>query len=267
MYNNFNTYIAELLMEMSFKDIPDQRPYGFWLSPDLQLFVVPFEGHSKIASELVFKNKKLKRDYEAASAEQENEFDFLTPMQFLESERFIRIVFDSRLRPNPKLYFAGHTDSSQIKLIKDLGMFYETPVVQDNADLRAKRMRGFYESVAFKDLPDGGFYGFWVLPGGSMEIVQNFGKHGEMAKYIILNNPILEQKFSEYIGHDNVKQISCDHFFGWFYHQYGAVRVVKENRFLRYSYGKAMTNSAKRTIKDLAMYYELEEDGEYDING
>ena len=90
---------------MSFKDIPDSHPYGFWLSPDLQLFIVPFEGHSKIASELVFKNKKLKERFEEATAQADSEFDIITPMQFLESINFVRIVFDSRLRPNPKLYY------------------------------------------------------------------------------------------------------------------------------------------------------------------
>lgn len=254
---------------MSFKDIPDSRPYGFWLSPDLQLFIVPFEGHSKIASELVFKNKKLKIKYEEAMATADSEFDMITPMQFLESINFVRIVFDSRLKPNPKLYFEGKASSKQIKLIKDLGMFYDTPVVADNPELRQKRIQGFYESVSFANLPESGFYGFWVLPNGNIEIVQNFGKHGEIAKLIILNNSVLEERFTTHMvlndSPEKVKSIPAMTFFEWFYTKFGAVRVVKENRYLRYSYAKPLTNSQKRTISDLADFYQIEKQGEPEI--
>lgn len=256
-------------MEMEFKDIPDSRPYGFWLSPGLQLFVVPFEGHAKIASELVFENKKLKTQYDKAMTDADTELSLITPMQFLESIGFIRIVFDSKLRANGKLYYVGQTSAKQKQLINDLGMFYETAPVEDNHENRTKRLMGYYESVSFAELPESGFYGFWVLPHGDVEVVHNYGTHAIIAKHIVLNNSKLEERFAAYMGLgesiEKIKTIGAQTFFEWFYTVYGAIRAVKENRMLRFSYAKPMTNSSKKTIKDLADFYQLEAEGESDI--
>lgn len=52
MTTKFNAFFR-LLMENSFADLPEEAPYGFWVSPSGHFHIVPWEGHSKTAKTII----------------------------------------------------------------------------------------------------------------------------------------------------------------------------------------------------------------------
>jgi hypothetical protein len=138
----FDNTIRRLIKEMLFKDIPDEPPYGFWIGPDLELYPVTFQGHTKKAGELVLKPRsKLNDAYRQAS--QESEMSILTPMEFLLKSGFSRVVIESkRLVPYPVLFYTKPSSRKQKELIQDLAMIYDVdPMDADSPEAKNRLAR------------------------------------------------------------------------------------------------------------------------------
>jgi hypothetical protein len=59
MIDEFTLNIMKILKE-SFADLPDEVPYGFWILPDGEPYVVTFQNHKKVAYDIIQKSVKYK---------------------------------------------------------------------------------------------------------------------------------------------------------------------------------------------------------------
>lgn len=140
----FDNEIRNLIREMLFKDIPEEAPYGFWVAPNLELYPVTFQGHTKKAGELVLKPRtKLNDEYKMATQNADSEFEIITPMEFLLQIGFSRVVIQSkRLVPYPSLFYSKPSSRKQKELIHDLAMMYDAdPVDADSPQAKSQLAR------------------------------------------------------------------------------------------------------------------------------
>lgn len=119
MTHKFDAFVR-LLMESSFADLPDTNPYGFWVSRGGDFFIVPFQGHCRIASQIVRNNPALFAEYEKMNKE-----DRLFPDSFLSKKKgWMRVVCAP-----PRLWYNfefGHGITvKQQQVIDDLSTFYD----------------------------------------------------------------------------------------------------------------------------------------------
>jgi hypothetical protein len=63
MTNLFDQYIESILESNSFVDLPDEPPYGFWISPGGDFFVVGYQEHKSVAEDIVRQNANLNAEF------------------------------------------------------------------------------------------------------------------------------------------------------------------------------------------------------------
>ena len=116
------------------------------------------------------------------------------------------------------------------------------------------------ESTSFLDLPDNAPYGFWISPEGEFFTVKS-QQHGIVAKEIIESSPRLIEK----LGVPNYK---CDAMDKLTAEKYIRMAKITSREYTADIYyyandGKSTiipfepTNSAKRTINDIAEFYNM----------
>lgn len=123
---NFDRFVELFLEAKSFTELPDKAPYGFWISPHGDFFVVNFEDHHNVAKKIINNTESLKTEYDKNPY-----FDLYF---FLASRKYIRVVRDSTGIP---IYYADvHTYDdagivneftptiSSMRTLKDIGEFY-----------------------------------------------------------------------------------------------------------------------------------------------
>ena len=136
MTNLFDQYVDSLLESTSFLDLPDSPPYGFWISPGGEFFVVSREKHEKVAKEIIKQNPTLKDAYKL-----EKHKSFYHVHYFLTRRKYIRVV-ESPFNSNKKYYvdlfaYDPSTDKnisfapthSSLKTLKDIAKFYGAELI------------------------------------------------------------------------------------------------------------------------------------------
>ena len=63
MTKEFDKIVNLILEATSFLDLPDELPYGFWISPSGEFFVVGFQEHEEIAFDIIQRNAALFEEY------------------------------------------------------------------------------------------------------------------------------------------------------------------------------------------------------------
>lgn len=126
MTKNFDLFVESLIK--SFVDLPDFRPYGFWVSPTGKIYKVGNMMHDYVAEDIIeFFEPKLKEEYE--------KLDYC-PKDFLIYKGYIRLVFtpDGLSADNEYYNFNGRyvtvkNTNTAIKTVKDIAAFYNTDAV------------------------------------------------------------------------------------------------------------------------------------------
>lgn len=112
------------IIDATFKDLPDRRPYGFWLYPDGQTFAIvmgPME-HLIVSKQIIYSNPKFDKKFRGLLKK-----GFPNPALMLEKEGYVRVVRDILqkkfildLKPVPVA-----KRNKYIKLMKDIAAMYE----------------------------------------------------------------------------------------------------------------------------------------------
>lgn len=104
-------------MESSFADLPEEKPYGFWVSPSGHFHIVPWEGHSKMAKIIVNRIPNYKEELA-------KQHPHLGPASFIMLKSWARVVCEVE-----NMWF--HLDKRSFQLtpkqkqtLEDLAMFY-----------------------------------------------------------------------------------------------------------------------------------------------
>lgn len=114
----FDAFVR-LLLESSFTELPDTHPYGFWVSRGGDFFIVPYQGHIRIATQLIKKSPTLFAEYSEMHKERR-----VFPDTFLSKNKgWMRIVCAP-----PRMWYNfenEHTISGKQKqILNDLSAFY-----------------------------------------------------------------------------------------------------------------------------------------------
>lgn len=135
------SYLVQLIVEdSSFANLPKSAPYGYWIYPNGDFFVVHgVYCHDEYGERLVENSELYKEQYEEwkeageRAAEERGEEAWMfdsSASSFLWNHRFIRVVYDRVLET---LFWESHKKSitpTQLKTIKDLALFYNIPNVK-----------------------------------------------------------------------------------------------------------------------------------------
>lgn len=82
MTEQFDLYIEQLLS--SFGDLPEDMPYGFWVSPHGKIYSVSYMNHNKVAIDIITQYEPRLNDlFENDSNTIKNRGDFLNSMGYL----------------------------------------------------------------------------------------------------------------------------------------------------------------------------------------
>jgi hypothetical protein len=136
MTKNFDNFVFEILMESSFNSLPENPPYGFWISPEGEIYkVLNFMDHEDVAASIV-RNENLTKEYFLLHGKYGKEF---SRNNFLRSKKYIKMVqtkdneytinlysfdFDEMKRTGRVLAVNFQPTSISLKTAKDICTFY-----------------------------------------------------------------------------------------------------------------------------------------------
>jgi len=199
----FDNFFKQILKEAtSFKTLPDKPPYGFWIYPNGDFKIVPFQKHAKVAEMIIKNSSTLSARYEKYKKTIDKYIDYF---DFLNTQKFIRVSIDVHsleMDVTDVEYVSDGTGNYGYKLktvppkanktIKDISAFYGglSIVLDSDNEYTKRRIISFRkimkESSDFSKLPDAVPYGFWVAPDGTFEILKDWNTgHLPTAKRII----------------------------------------------------------------------------------
>lgn len=121
----------------NFNDLPNTSPYGFWIYPTGEFYMVmDAHSHEEYGEEMIESNIRLLENYkdwknagkESMVEMNRSEWDFDdSASNFLWNHKYIRVVLD---RTKPAYYWESYRnkiDNKQMQTLKDLAMFYDIP--------------------------------------------------------------------------------------------------------------------------------------------
>ena len=124
MTPEFDKFVELFMEARSFLELPDEPPYGFWISPHGDFYPVAFEDHYSTALKIINENPKLKQEFNPNR-------DYVYVYAFLASRKYIRMVIDFKKYLADIFYYDRSQNtvpiipsSTSLKLIKDIGEFY-----------------------------------------------------------------------------------------------------------------------------------------------
>lgn len=128
MTKNFDKTVNLILEATSFLDLPDDLPYGFWISPSGEFFVVGFQEHASVADEII----ESKADF----FEEYNSMESMSATNFLAHKKYIRIAKMFRELTGDIFYVDIVTGksipfeptNSSVKTAKDIAEYYGTKI-------------------------------------------------------------------------------------------------------------------------------------------
>ena len=124
MTPEFDKFVELFMEARSFLELPDEPPYGFWISPHGDFYPVAFEDHYNTALKIINKNPRLKQEF---NPNRDRVYVFLA------TRKYIRMVIDFKKYLVDIFYYdydKSHNtfpitpSATSLKLIKDIGEFY-----------------------------------------------------------------------------------------------------------------------------------------------
>lgn len=131
MTSLFDRFFKFILEATSFVDLPNYIPYGFWISPSGEYFVVTSH-HLNTGIELIKNNPKLRAHYLEFTKGRNSTLVY----EFLGMLKYVRVVKEGSYLMADSFYYNENgkqvpfeISSAARKTIKDLGSFYNKEAV------------------------------------------------------------------------------------------------------------------------------------------
>lgn len=125
MTPKFDEIIEQILESHSFADLPSNAPYGFWIAPSGEYFVVAEQRHEDVAQDIIDSNPQLKKEYI-------DNRSHISKRDFLKRKRYLRIsVIFSKDYALETYYYENNNPIPfdptpiSIKTAKDIAKFYD----------------------------------------------------------------------------------------------------------------------------------------------
>lgn len=86
MTKKFDAFVSTILESNSFVDLPDSPPYGFWISPGGDFFVVKDQNHARVALDIIKNSESLTNEL------RQKQLIGNTPNNKLSRKKYLRVV-------------------------------------------------------------------------------------------------------------------------------------------------------------------------------
>ena len=124
--------LHRIILETSFADLPDSlsRHYGFWISPDGEVELVPNgTDHAVVAKLLIQKNPYLMGKFKKMLIRQQYDISKIKEVYYMTFKDFLyeQLHYMRVMKDQYSLYSSvvGHPTNKQKETLKDLGMLYD----------------------------------------------------------------------------------------------------------------------------------------------
>lgn len=130
MTKEFDKFINFILEATSFLDLPDELPYGFWVSPIGEFFVVNFQEHEEVAFEIIESKANFFEEYNSGKGNTGSCTNFLSEKKYIRIAKMFNeltgdiFYVDEALNRN----VVFEPTNSSTRTANDIAAFYNTKI-------------------------------------------------------------------------------------------------------------------------------------------
>lgn len=103
-----------------FSDLPEQKPYGFWVAPDGRYFVCPAFLHEEIAETIIVENPSLSEAFKIYAKTHPKGSYAASHGEYLRELNWFKVIIEGRFIH----YYGNNMKLATQQTIKDITAFY-----------------------------------------------------------------------------------------------------------------------------------------------